>query len=57
MQKLAAGNNKAAANILSEMINKGLAYVDENGNVEIRPQVIDQSQMSQDQQRQSQQQI
>ena len=51
-----AGNNKVAANILSEMINKGLAFVDENGNVEVRPQIIDQSQMSQDQQQQNLQQ-
>ena len=42
-----ADQGKNATLILTNMINKGEAEVDENGSVQVKPQIIDQSEMSQ----------
>ena len=49
-----ADNGKAAAKILAEMWEKGDVVQDEEGKVVVKPQIIDQSEMSQVSQQQMQ---
>ena len=42
-----ASQGKAATNILTQMIETGQAQMDENGNVQVVPQIINQSEMDQ----------
>ena len=53
--KQEAENGKSATIILHNMINNGEAELDKNGNVRVKPQFLDQSEMSQHSQQQEMQ--
>ena len=50
--KQEANNGKAATIILEGMINRGEAELDDNGNVNVKPQIIDSNQVSEQSQQQ-----
>ena len=55
--KQEAENGKGATIILSNMINEGKAEMDQHGNFNLKPQIINQSEMSQSSQQQHQQEM